>query len=261
MGSKILQRAACKLEWQDALERQAALLIQNNWRTKKENRGESYGHVGSSSLSQFSAFRNRRVIESVTVEAPAHLGEACLWEPLEEWETKEPPTYKYAARCETQVEDIVVERSLLLQVIRSYSPWLQERFESFRNTVLDGMDSYRSKEESSSKADEPSLWTDGDTAIHAEEGCLTGAHSEALQRSSNPSASTSHGWQRVSAASPSARNFILQHGHRNDGSVGAWATHGRHQQGDLHGIFHPGGAEGRGRASSLQTPLLSSAGR
>jgi len=80
-------------------------------------------------------------MRSHLVHAPAYFGEACLWVPLDKWDTF-APTYKYAARCQTLVEQVTIKRSSLQTVIDHFSPWLGDRFEFFREAVADSMQEF-----------------------------------------------------------------------------------------------------------------------
>merc|ERR1712032_1377128 len=44
---------------------------------------------------------------------------------------------KYCVRCQSRVETLTLERSALHAVIENFSPWLPERFEFFREAVIE----------------------------------------------------------------------------------------------------------------------------
>merc|ERR1719506_3657733 len=48
-------------------------------------------------------------------------------------------TYPYAARCESRGEFVYVSRSAVKGIIDRFSPWLAQRFEYFRQAVLDNI--------------------------------------------------------------------------------------------------------------------------
>lgn len=75
---------------------------------------------------------------SKTVEAPAYFGESCLWIPLDDWDIVPPPMYMYSARCECRGELIVIDRQDIQELISKFGPWLAERFEYFREAVVEG---------------------------------------------------------------------------------------------------------------------------
>lgn len=78
-------------------------------------------------------------MHSKTVHAPSYFGESCLWVPLERWESEPPPLYMYNARCESLVELVYISRDTVKDIVERFSPWLPQRFESFRETVIKGM--------------------------------------------------------------------------------------------------------------------------
>merc|ERR1711935_651539 len=73
-------------------------------------------------------------IESRTIKAPAYFGESSLWLPLDEWDV--PVYHNYGVRCMETCELLLIQRGKLQQLIHDYSPWLGQRFETFRADVV-----------------------------------------------------------------------------------------------------------------------------
>mmetsp|Transcript_63549 Transcript_63549/g.148219 ORF Transcript_63549/g.148219 Transcript_63549/m.148219 type:complete len:847 (+) Transcript_63549:51-2591(+) len=127
--SKALRDAVRSLKRQDYRQRAAAHHIQKVWHAKKSR---------SSSSPRPSIHRHS--ITSKSVEAPAFFGEACLWVPFETWDSEDSfPTYSYTAHCEEVSELLIISRAQIRELILLFSPWLKERFECFRECVVDGM--------------------------------------------------------------------------------------------------------------------------
>lgn len=145
--SHVLQNAWRELQSLDDKEKKAASHIQTRWRRMKllkllrgvktlqranANHKSSGPLIGSQAIHQ---------LRSRVVQAPAFFGEACLWQPIEQWNTIDPPVYKYSARCDQRSELVMISRSAIQDLIFRYSPWLRERFEYFRKGVLSSQES------------------------------------------------------------------------------------------------------------------------
>jgi len=120
--SKVMNSALDQLHDRDAKQRWAASHIQRLWMAVKLKRKAPRKKVHG--------------IKTRTVEAPSYFGEACLWEPLERWGTEEPMKHTYSACCESVSEVMVIPRTEVQQLIWRFSPWLRDRFESFRQDVV-----------------------------------------------------------------------------------------------------------------------------
>ncbi|CAE7356591.1 Kcnh5, partial [Symbiodinium microadriaticum] len=70
--------------------------------------------------------------------APAYFGESCLCDPVEKWDEK-PPQCMYSARCEMRSEVMCILRSDIGALIKEFSPWMGERFEVFREEVVQNL--------------------------------------------------------------------------------------------------------------------------
>jgi len=77
-------------------------------------------------------------MKSHIVNSPSYFGESCLWIPSSEWATIFPK-HMYNARCEKRGELVCVPRAAIGTVLGRFSPWLPERFEYFREAVVDGL--------------------------------------------------------------------------------------------------------------------------
>eukprot|EP00419_Tripos_fusus_P081119 CAMPEP_0172942978 /NCGR_PEP_ID=MMETSP1075-20121228/225319_1 /TAXON_ID=2916 /ORGANISM="Ceratium fusus, Strain PA161109" /LENGTH=206 /DNA_ID=CAMNT_0013804403 /DNA_START=81 /DNA_END=699 /DNA_ORIENTATION=+ len=90
-------------------------------------------------------------VESKTVKAPTYFGESSLWLPFNEWDVVSAryaygvafnewdvvsAHYAYGVRCVQCCELLLIPREKLKQLIHDYSPWLRQRFESFRADVI-----------------------------------------------------------------------------------------------------------------------------
>jgi len=128
--SEVLRSAHHKLKVLDKSEKRAARFMQRLWRQKRpqgwiEERFQTLGN------------QMKRRFPHGTVAAPAYFGESCLWVPFEEWASAEPPTYRYTAWCECRCEVVEVQRAAIKELIERFSPWLIDRFEYFREAVVD----------------------------------------------------------------------------------------------------------------------------
>lgn len=197
--SEVLRSAESMLNRQDAAEQRAARLMQAAWRRKRELRAkmEAEDSVGKTTTDRFNSVHSVKSVDSAkskartridqmpsrTVEAPAYFGESCLWVPYEDWDCCAPPKYTYSATCEVRSELVYIPRSAVQDIIVQYSPWLQERFEYFRECVVRGLQS---------AAPGPSMampcssvdWAAIDAAMTfgEQEGALDAMHREALGR-------------------------------------------------------------------------------
>uniref|UniRef100_A0A7S1SFD4 Cyclic nucleotide-binding domain-containing protein n=1 Tax=Alexandrium catenella TaxID=2925 RepID=A0A7S1SFD4_ALECA len=79
---------------------------------------------------------SRHGLRTKTVEAPSFFGEACLWEPLEDWGTAKPFTFQYSLVCTSKSELVCINRAVLKDIVGRHSPWLRTRLEHFRQDVL-----------------------------------------------------------------------------------------------------------------------------
>jgi hypothetical protein len=138
--SQILRNATLQLRKEQARMSWAARFIQKRWRRrrmmlmkKKQEAGPQTRLAASPNL--MTAMRSR------AVKAPAYFGESCLWQPYEEW-SKTSPTYTYSARCETNVEVMLIERASIANIIERFGPWLEQDFEFFRKAVVAGYDPF-----------------------------------------------------------------------------------------------------------------------
>jgi len=125
----VLEDAVNQLKKQDVHEKWAAKYIQRRWRSRIANivKQEMRHHEQQQ--------KNKASVKSRSVPAPAYFGESCLWVPLEDWETREPPKFDYSARCEVRCEILYITRSELKDIVDQFSPWLTERFTYFTSKV------------------------------------------------------------------------------------------------------------------------------
>eukprot|EP00928_Gymnodinium_smaydae_P063036 TRINITY_DN46736_c0_g1_i1.p1 TRINITY_DN46736_c0_g1~~TRINITY_DN46736_c0_g1_i1.p1 ORF type:complete len:919 (-),score=184.58 TRINITY_DN46736_c0_g1_i1:62-2818(-) len=127
--SAIIDRASSRLSEEDEDRKWAASFIQRRWRCSR-NSIERSGHVRKSV--------DGKHMKSTTLTAPTYFGESCLWVPYDQWEAGTVPCYTYNVRCESRVELVDIPRSVVREIIERFSPWLHERFEMFREAVVDG---------------------------------------------------------------------------------------------------------------------------
>lgn len=130
VDSQILNNAYTRIEKQDKRNFKAARYIQRRYRIKK---GKTLVDDSDKPQVRLSAARSKQV------HAPAYLGESCLWQSLSEWDSGPPQLYVYAARCETRGEFVYVSRAGVRGLLDRFSPWLPQRFEYFRQAVLEGI--------------------------------------------------------------------------------------------------------------------------
>jgi len=126
VDSRVLNAAYKKLERRDNKLYNAAKYIQRRWR---RNHGMVFHATG--------AQKGLSNVRSKYVHAPAYLGESCLWQPLDEWDTYQH--YPYAARCVSRGEFCYLHRQDVKNIIDCFSPWLAQRFEYFRQSVLENI--------------------------------------------------------------------------------------------------------------------------
>jgi len=129
LQSQVLCCALEKIRVQDEREKWAAMLIQRLWQRRKMR------------FHKPKKVKKMHHITSRTVPAPAYFGEACLWTPFDAWASEEPPSHTYSARCEAISEVMIIPRVEVRELIQRFSPWLRDRFETFRQEVLAGMES------------------------------------------------------------------------------------------------------------------------
>lgn len=132
VDSRLLDAAYSKLVRQDNRRFKAARYIQRRWKRKQKRRAME-AETKEEAPKRLSAARSKYV------HAPAYLGESCLWQPLHEWESGPSHPYPYAARCESRGEFVYLSRGAVKGIIDRFSPWLEQRFEYFRQSVLDNI--------------------------------------------------------------------------------------------------------------------------
>eukprot|EP00931_Biecheleriopsis_adriatica_P062971 TRINITY_DN38067_c0_g1_i1.p1 TRINITY_DN38067_c0_g1~~TRINITY_DN38067_c0_g1_i1.p1 ORF type:complete len:821 (-),score=108.15 TRINITY_DN38067_c0_g1_i1:53-2515(-) len=129
--------AKAKLADIDNQRSEAAITLQRFFRRRKLQKlvGSAVDLAAKQSSSVADTLRN---MSSSNIPAPAYFGESCLWTPLEKWnDLAYTSFYVYSARCLTRGQMMVVTRSSIHEVIDSFSPWLSERFEQFRRSVIE----------------------------------------------------------------------------------------------------------------------------
>lgn len=117
-----LKVAAGALRIQDLRIKWAARLIQRRWKGKRLIMG---GPLKPSKPSN----------ETRTVKAPSYFGETCIWEPVSQWDRR-TVKHTYTALCIVRCEVVRVQRASVKEIIERFSPWLGERFDLFRQTVV-----------------------------------------------------------------------------------------------------------------------------
>lgn len=137
----LMTDAGRRLRLRDVAMRRSARLIQRAWRQRRAERNKLKAGDQRPSTGKPRGKFGVNWMRSHLVHAPAYFGEACLWVPLDQWDTI-APAYKYAARCESLVEQIVIPRSSLQIVVDHFSPWLGDRFEFFREAVSESMQEF-----------------------------------------------------------------------------------------------------------------------
>jgi hypothetical protein len=147
----LMTDAGRRLRLRDVAMRRSARLIQTVWRLRRDQHPtvKPTSSTGRKPRGKFGV----NWMRSHLVHAPAYFGEACLWVPLDKWENF-APTYKYAARCQTLVEQVTIKRSSLQTVIDHFSPWLGDRFEFFREAVAESMQEFSSMAEAAPPAED-----------------------------------------------------------------------------------------------------------
>lgn len=132
VDSKLLDSAFNRLRKRDLREKRSACYIQRRWKRKQKAQAVSAAQAHAKRLS---------AAKSKFVHAPAYFGESCLWVPLADWDGGDPVRYPYSACCETRGEFVYIPRSAVKDIIDKFSPWLADRFEFFRETVVKNMNS------------------------------------------------------------------------------------------------------------------------
>lgn len=149
-NSEVMNAATKKLQRQDFATKVAARKVQRHFRAKlaarKRRKALEEGHdplrTSSFPKKETPGTLRQRVTRmlSKTVEAPAYFGESCLWVEYDQWDDPARyPVYLYSARCESRGELIRIPRSAIQKIIENFSPWLVERFEFFRQAVVEGL--------------------------------------------------------------------------------------------------------------------------
>lgn len=149
--SKVLQAATKKLAQSDKDAYKAAVFIQRRWRRKLQGRGSTSAMLLEALSSNNENTGENHILRSKDVGAPNYFGEACLWEPYEEWDTHPPPIFKYSARCVERSEVVHISRKMVQEIIEQYSPWLIKRFEFFRKAVVQGLRAHTERDNSDSR--------------------------------------------------------------------------------------------------------------
>ncbi|CAE7221994.1 Kcnh5 [Symbiodinium natans] len=123
-ATKTFIRAEEQLLVQDCRQRRAARFIQTRWRQKLKARR--------------ARLTSQPIVCSMSIEAPAYFGESCLWDAVEKWDD-EPPQCMYSVRCEMRSEVMCLLRADIGALIKEFSPWMGERFEVFREEVVQNL--------------------------------------------------------------------------------------------------------------------------
>jgi len=124
--SVIFQAAGDALKVEDKRRNWAAKVIQGRYRLK-------------CFLRQAAVRRHAATLQTKIENAPAYLGESCLWHPVDTWVAGPPPTYTYSARCEQRCELLKISRHSLQELFARFDPWLLDRFDYFQGCVVTGM--------------------------------------------------------------------------------------------------------------------------
>mmetsp|Transcript_78041 Transcript_78041/g.226417 ORF Transcript_78041/g.226417 Transcript_78041/m.226417 type:complete len:927 (-) Transcript_78041:119-2899(-) len=132
--SEVLLMAHVELRRQDVRRHAAARRVQRIWRAKQKRRK---GRPPQNSQDRAKQGLKISRMKSRHISAPAYFGEACLWQPLEDW--SDPPLYLYTVRCESRGEIIYIPRDAILQCLDRFSPWLLERYQTFAAAVSSKM--------------------------------------------------------------------------------------------------------------------------
>lgn len=134
--SEILAAATVELKRNDVRRRAAARRVQRRWREKIARRvAEGQPRVLFPAQSGQKLLINR--LTSRRIPAPAYFGEACLWQDPQEWGVSPPPACMYSMRCESRCELVTIPRTAITEMFECFSPWLPERFQIFREVVLE----------------------------------------------------------------------------------------------------------------------------
>jgi len=145
--SAVFNTAGFELMRQDMQMKHYVCLIQRVWRLKicaraaeeqKKAGKVSSGRVGREIKGE-SLFRSVTRMHSRVMKAPAYFGESCLWVPYEEWGTAAPLPYMYTATAECRCELLYISRGAISAVVEKFSPWLLQRFDLFREAVVEGL--------------------------------------------------------------------------------------------------------------------------
>jgi len=201
----VLINATIQLKCKDARQRRAAAIIQRKWRKKaKHIRGSvSFKAVEGRDTKPVSA------MQSKTVQAPAYFGESCLWAPIEQWRTADPPRYNYTARCQSRGELVYIPRESIQVIIERFSPWLGERFECFQQAVVAGLEAMITSGAGTAMAAPMSQWLPADAAAMDlclmpgdDDAALSAMHCKTLLRAAVPSQQSLAALRTASSGQP-----------------------------------------------------------
>lgn len=184
--STILLAAHLRLRKQDIRKKHAAQVMQRCWRRYKAGQqGFVTDDAGGKRKSATSQAKHSQL--SQVVRSPAYFGESCLWMPMETWDV-EDPVYTYSARCEERGELIYLARESVQELCGRFSPWLPERFEHFRQGVIDGMRNFQCEISGEpSRPDDAVDWNSCDLSMPTDDVSMNATHCKALLRASTPS--------------------------------------------------------------------------
>jgi len=185
--SSVLMEATVQLKRQDLREKNAAIMIQRRWRKRPRmpNPKPSLLHHGSK--------WRATTMSSKTIAAPAYFGESCLWSPIEQWGKEDPPLYTYTARCESRCELVYIGREAIQEIVERFSPWLGERLETFRKSVVGQLSEMVGAEQSSSLKKshtgefQPEDWASMDLLPPQDDFSMDASHCKTLLRTAVPS--------------------------------------------------------------------------
>lgn len=138
----ILMSARQKLLENDDKEIEAACMLQRKWRHLKANKRRASVPHANSTADVGKKRRHNNHMRTSVVTAPMYFGESCLWVPLKEWGSSEVE-YMYNVRCESRAEVVVIARDTVKEVLEHFSGWLPQRFENFRQEVVDGLQGHK----------------------------------------------------------------------------------------------------------------------
>lgn len=130
----------------------AATLLQRKWRERKELERQSKveggtvpsdnplaGNDRASVLPPKNDSRASVLTSTHLVSAPAFFGESCLWIPIKEWNGGTYQTHTYSCWCSARCEVVFLQRTAIQELLDSFKPWLQWRFEAFAESYTSGV--------------------------------------------------------------------------------------------------------------------------